>query len=196
MPYLFGGDAMSNHLDYEINKELGECYLFMGDLDKAEDYYRKAALSNGENAAPFLGLATIAVQRGKMDEALVLYTKAASIEENDKTLSGIGLVHMEQGKHPEAFAYFTRALDCNPQNMVAMNCLVREGYALSCVDKVVPYLRACLEVAPETETVRVTLAGCLITLGEKDQARAELESVLGMNPANVGAREIFETMAA
>ena len=26
---------MSSHLDYEINKELGECYLFMGDLDKA-----------------------------------------------------------------------------------------------------------------------------------------------------------------
>ena len=34
---------MSNHLDYEINKELGECYLFMGELDKAEDYYTKAA---------------------------------------------------------------------------------------------------------------------------------------------------------
>lgn len=27
---------MSSHLDYEINKELGECYLFMGDLEKAE----------------------------------------------------------------------------------------------------------------------------------------------------------------
>ena len=37
---------MSNQLDYEINKELGECYLFMGDFDKAEEYYRKAAGSN------------------------------------------------------------------------------------------------------------------------------------------------------
>ena len=34
---------MDNQLDYEINKELGECYLFMGDFDKAEEYYRKAA---------------------------------------------------------------------------------------------------------------------------------------------------------
>ena len=24
---------MENQLDYEINKELGECYLFMGDFD-------------------------------------------------------------------------------------------------------------------------------------------------------------------
>ena len=49
---------MSNQLDYEINKELGECYLFMGDFDKAEEYYRKAAGSNSQSAAPFLGLAT------------------------------------------------------------------------------------------------------------------------------------------
>ena len=33
---------MSNHLDYEINKELGECYLFMGDLEKAEEYLSQA----------------------------------------------------------------------------------------------------------------------------------------------------------
>ena len=38
---------MDNHLDYEINKELGECYLFMGDLDKAEEYYRKAVANDG-----------------------------------------------------------------------------------------------------------------------------------------------------
>ena len=43
---------MSSHLDYEINKELGECYLFMGELDKAEDYYTKAAANSEEQADP------------------------------------------------------------------------------------------------------------------------------------------------
>ena len=61
---------MSSHLDYEINKELGECYLFMGDLDKAEEYYRKAMASNGVHADPYLGLATVAIQRGNIDDAL------------------------------------------------------------------------------------------------------------------------------
>lgn len=187
---------MSNHLDYEINKELGECYLFMGDLDKAEEYYRKAAGNNGEQSAPYLGLATIAVQRGKLDDALVLYNKASSIEENDKTLSGIGLVLMEQGAHAEAFEHFARALDHNPENMVAMNCLVREGYNLSCLERVTPYLSACLEVNPNDEAVRVTLAGCLISLGRRDEARGYLESVLGSNPANVSAKELFDSMAA
>jgi len=91
-----------SHLDYEINKELGECYLFMGELDKAEDYYKKAASSNGIHPDPYLGLATIAVQRGELESALTLYTKAHGIDANDKTFAGMGLVKMEQGEKEEA----------------------------------------------------------------------------------------------
>ena len=90
---------MDNQMDYEINKELGECYLFMGDFDKAEDYYRKAAESNSTVAAPYMGLATVAVQRSELDKALVLYQKAAAVEASDKAYCGIGLVYMEQGAH-------------------------------------------------------------------------------------------------
>ena len=155
---------MSTQLDYEINKELGECYLFMGDLDKAEDYYRKAITGESIHAAPYLGLATIAVQRGKMDDALVLYNKAAAIETNDKALSGIGLVLMEQGAHAEAFDHFSRALALNPENMVALNCLVREGYQLNCLDQVIPVLENSLEACAEKAPLRTTLSGCLISL--------------------------------
>ena len=97
---------MSNHLDYEINKELGECYLFMGELDKAEEYYRKAAGSNGVHPDPYLGLATIAVQRGLFDDALVLYKKAADIEPGDKALAGMGLIEMERGENEPRFQPF------------------------------------------------------------------------------------------
>ena len=90
---------MENQLDYEINKELGECYLFMGDFDKAEEYYRKAAAGNSRSSAPYMGLATVAVQRSELDKALTLYQKAAAVEETDKALCGIGLVHMEKGNH-------------------------------------------------------------------------------------------------
>ena len=112
---------MSNQLDYEINKELGECYLFMGDFDKAEEYYRKAAGSNSQSAAPFLGLATVAVQRSDLDKALILYQKAASVEETDKALCGIGLVYMEKGEHQQAFDYFAAALKKSRENIVALN---------------------------------------------------------------------------
>ena len=191
-----GGKAMSNHLDYEINKELGECYLFMGDLDKAEDYYRKAVDASNGQASPYLGLAAIAIQRGNLENALTLYSKAASLEASDKSLTGVGLVKMELGAHEEAFRCFAQALDYNPENAVALNCIVREGYHLSRLEEVVSYLRACLDVAPDKEAVRVTLAGCLMSLGRNDEARSHLESVLGDNPDNTGAQELFANIAA
>ena len=187
---------MSNQLDYEINKELGECYLFMGDFDKAEEYYRKAASSNTQSAAPYMGLATVAVQRSELDKALVLYQKAAAVEETDKALCGIGLVLMEQGQHEGAFDYFARAMNKNPENIIALNCLVREAYQLDRVENVLPHLEDTLRTGVEAEAVRVTLAGCLIYLGRGDDARQHLETVLGANPANNNAKELFDTMAA
>lgn len=190
------GEIMSNHLDYEINKELGECYLFMSDYPKAEEYYRKAALNEPEAAAPYMGLATVAVQRGSLDDALVLYRKAASLEPSDKALTGIGLVLMEQGVHDEAFEQFVKALDMAPYNMVALNCLVRESYQLGRVDDVLPYLAAAAEGSTEKDAVSVTLAGCLIYLGRNAEAKTHLERVLCANPAHSGARELFDTVAA
>ena len=185
-----------NQLDYEINKELGECYLFMGDYDKAEDYYRKAASCNSKNAAPFMGLATVAVQRAEFDKALVLYHKAAEVEESDKALCGIGLVHMERGEHEEAYDYFTRALNRTASNIVALNCMVRESYHLHKVEETLPYLENALKESDEKEEIRVTLAGCMIYLGRNREARELLENVLCDNPANGNARELFESVAA
>ncbi len=187
---------MSSHLDYEINKELGECYLFMGDLDKAEEYYRKAIASNNTNVAPYLGLATIAVQHGKLDEAMLLYTKASTIEVTDKTLTGMGLVYMEQSQHEEAYEHFSRALDMNAENMIALNCLVREGHHLNRLHDVIPALEASMIVSSEANAIRVSLAGILMALGRFDEAKAHLEAVLGIDPNNESARELIDSIAA
>lgn len=187
---------MENQLDYEINKELGECYLFMGDFEKAEEYYKKAAAADPKSSVPFMGLATIAVQRADLDQALELYQKAAAVEETDKALCGIGLVHMEQGAHADASTYFARALDKAPGNIVALNCLVREAYQLNTVEEALPYLSRALDHTEEKEAVEISLAGCLIYLGRKNEARRHLEAVLNINPSSQSARELIASIAA
>ena len=186
---------MSSHLDYEINKELGECYLFMGELDKAESYYIKAVASSEQEADPYMGLATIAMQRGDMDSALTHYSRAVSLQESDKAIAGLGLAHMNQGNHIEAFNLFSRALSINPANAVALGCLVRESYEQSRVAEVVPYLEACLEVTDD-ENIKVTLAGCLVSLEKTDDARLLLSEVLVANPQNQNARDLFNHVTA
>ncbi len=148
---------MSGQLDYEINKELGECYLFMGDLDKAEEYYGKAVTSNGIHADPYLGLATIAVQRGDLDKAMGLYRKASTIEANDKSLAGMALIEMERGATAEAFTHFKGALAKNPENLVALFGLVRLGHAEERLEEVLPFLHDYLALDPLKHEVRYTM---------------------------------------
>lgn len=186
---------MGNHLDYEINKELGECYLFMGDLDKAEDYYKKAVSSNGVHPDPYLGLATIAMQRGALNDAYVMYAKASSIEPSDKALAGMAIVLMENGRHEEAYEHFQKALDCNPQNIIALHGFLQEGFQLGRLDEVVARLRACLELLPDQQAVRFALAGCFVTQGRIQDAKKELEALLSINPAHAEALELYEELS-
>ncbi len=186
---------MSTHIDYEINKELGECYLFMGDFEKAGTYYQKAADAAPEEADAFMGLATVAVQKGDLDAAALHYAKARELKAYDKPLAGLALIAMEKGRHDEAFDLFTQALELNPGNMVAINGMVQEGYFLDRLEEIIPHLKAALELE-DAEPVRYTLAGCLTALGRDEEARRELETLLGMNPENKSARELYARVAA
>lgn len=182
---------MSGHLDYEINKELGECYLFMGELDKAEEYYRKAVSSNGIHPDPYIGLATVAIQRGDLTEALEMYEKAHKIEPTDKSLSGIGLIKMENGDQEEAYSLFMDAVGMNPENMVALFSIIRLGHELDRVTEIIPSLEAALEVDPAKHEVRYSLAGCHVCAGDKDAARVELERILETDPEHEAAKEML-----
>jgi len=180
-----------SHLDYEINKELGECYLFMGELDKAEDYYKKAASSNGIHPDPYLGLATIAVQRGELESALTLYTKAHGIDANDKTFAGMGLVKMEQGAKADAFSLFQEALARNPENMVALLSIIRLGHELEKLEQILAPLENYLSINPGKSEVRYSLAGCLVCLDRKDEAQAQLERIIAAAPDFAPAQELL-----
>lgn len=187
---------MSGHLDYEINKELGECYLFMGELEKAEEYYKKAIGSNGVHPDPYLGLATIAVQRGALEEAMSLYSKAHKVEATDKSFAGIGLIELENGNNAEAYSMFTQALEKNPECMVALFSLIRLGHEMDRLGDIVPYLKNFLEIQADKFEVRYALAGCYVCLDRKDEAREELERILEADPANEQALELLAQIQA
>jgi len=183
---------MSGHLDYEINKELGECYLFMGELDKAEEYYKKAVSSNGIHPDPYIGLATVAVQRGELNDAMVMYEKAHKIEPTDKSLSGIALIRMENGEKENSYSMFIEAIKMNPENMVALFSLIRLSHELDRVGDIIPYLKDYLEIDPAKHEVRYSLAGCLACTEQNEAAREQLEKILEMDPEHETAKEMLE----
>jgi tetratricopeptide (TPR) repeat protein len=187
---------MSGHLDYEINKELGECYLFMGDLDKAEEYYQKAMNSNGVHPDPYMGLATIAVHRGDLENAYAFYRKAANVEASDKSLSGMAMIEMERGEHAKAFDHFSQALEHNPENMVALYSLIRLGHAIERLDEVEPHLVNYLAIDPLKHDIRYALAGCLVKAGRDADAKAQLAMILEHEPGHSCAVELKDHLEA
>ncbi len=184
-----------NPIDYEINKELGECYLFMGEHEKARDYYNKAVQCDANKFEPYMGLAAIAVAEGELEAAYRLYTQAGALNADEKPLTGIGMVAMELGRHSEAFAIFHAILDRNPGNMMAINNLLQLGYVLQRLEDVVPRLEAALDCG-DTEAVRYALSACFLALGRNDDARHHLELLLGDNPTNTGAKQLYAQLAA
>lgn len=184
-----------SQVDYEINKELGECYLFMGEYTKARDYYTKAIESNKDAADPYMGLAAIAVNQGDLGNAYQLYKKANALASGEKPLTGVGMVAMELGYHEEAFDCFRQVLAQNPGNMMAVNNMLQLAYALNRLEEAVPYLEAALDCG-DTEAVRYALAATQLTLGHEEEARQHLELLLGENPSNDSAKQLYAHLAA
>lgn len=186
---------MNNQIDYQINKELGECYLFMGEYEKAGDYYKKAAECASDQPDPYLGLAAIALAAGSMEEALVLYKKAYAVCRSDKPLTGMGLIEMELGRHEQAFNHLVEAIALNPANIMAVNALVQLAYFAGRLEEAAPHLDAAL-TSEDNEAVRYALAGCLVSMGRNDEARLHLEQLLGKNPDHGEARQLYAQVAA
>ena len=56
-------------------------------------------------------------------------------------------------------------------------------------------LEAALEPG-DTEAVRYALAACFLTLGHESEARQHLEILLGDNPSNDSAKQLYAHLAA
>lgn len=184
-----------SQVDYEINKELGECYLFMGDLAKARDYYNKAVVNDPSLPGAYMGLAAIAVSEGDLKAAHALYAKANTVSPGEKPLTGLGMIEVELGRYEEAFEHFSAVLRQSPGNMMVVNSILQLAYVLHRLEDVLPYLEAALEPG-DTEAVRYALAACLLSLGRDEDAKLHLEILLGDNPSNDSAKQLYAQFAA
>ena len=184
-----------SQIDYEINKELGECYLFMGEYERARDYYQKAIGCNNAVAEPYLGLAAVALSEGDVSAAYKLYNKANTVETGIKPLTGMAMVEVELGMHEEAFVHYGAVLALDPGNMLVISNMLQLGHVLSRLHDMVPFLECALEPG-DTEAVRYALAGCLTALGRDDEAKEHLELLLQENPGNGVAQQLYAQFAA
>ena len=112
----------------KILGELGVIFYYLGELDKASEYYEKAleldeGLGIKEGIAKDLGNIGVVYQtRGELDKALEYYEKALKLNEElgkkegmASQLGNIGVVYQTRGELDKALEYYEKALKLNEE---------------------------------------------------------------------------------
>lgn len=200
----------------ETVNALGIGYSRLGQIDDAEEQYRKAvelrrAVGNRRGLATSLrNLGSILILRGKFDEAAGLLEQARTLHAELGDRGGLAAVENElgllaegRGDYPQALAAFRRALTLwqrlghKPGMAQALNDIGFAHYQLGAYDDAQAYLlqsaNAYAELGDDTGRIRTQQnLGLLATArGQWREAREQLEASL----AAAEQRQMFEEVA-
>ncbi len=91
--------ALESARDPELVARLAQTYFLRGDLDQAVRYFRESAESDPTLSAPLVGLARIALQRGRPTEALPELERARMLDpHNHAVLYSLALTYRQLGR--------------------------------------------------------------------------------------------------
>src|SRR5262249_43086165 len=102
----------------DARRSLGQAYQRLGQIDRAEENYRRALTINDKDVASLNNLAwLLAEQRKKLDEALPLAVKADQLAPaTPEVLDTLGWIQYRRGSYEEAEKSLARAADKAPNN--------------------------------------------------------------------------------
>lgn len=106
--------------DWEIWHNMGLCYMYLKQYDRAIDCYMRAN-SLGRHDATFLQLGKVYQLQHNYKEALKVYQDALDYSpENPELLTTIGLIYLRLNDNQRAFDYLGNSLTHDPRNAKAI----------------------------------------------------------------------------
>ncbi|MXX74519.1 MAG: tetratricopeptide repeat protein [Holophagales bacterium] len=97
---------------------LGVLAAGAGDIETARPAFRRALELRADDAPTLVRLADLELEHGQVDEAELLYVRAAVVDDSAAVAYGMGRVAEERGEYAEAIAQFQRALTLQPRASV------------------------------------------------------------------------------
>nr|WP_158597890.1 tetratricopeptide repeat protein [Noviherbaspirillum saxi] len=121
----------------------------MGDLETAEELYRRALQKSPSDMETLYLLGTVCSQQGKFDDAVKYLKKSLQLAPNHpEALNNLGLTLKGMLKEKEAIAYYRRALAVRPDYADAYNNLGGALETIGELDEAEQYLRKALVLNP------------------------------------------------
>ncbi|XP_018621181.1 BBSome complex member BBS4 [Scleropages formosus] len=117
---VYNEAARLNQKDWEINHNLGICYIYTKDFKGAEEQLN-IALELNKHDLTFMMLGKMYLLEGNTEKAINVYKSAVEFfPENTELLTTLGLLYMQLGTYQKAFEHLGNALTYDPNNYKAI----------------------------------------------------------------------------
>ena len=160
-----------------------------GNLDQAEQVYRKILRVDPKHADALHLLGVIGHQRGQGEQAVALIGQAIAVRgSNSLYHSNLGAAHQSLGRHREAIVSFRRAIELNPRYADAQFNLGVAYEALGDTGSAELAYEQTLRLVPEHPESHNNLGNLLKARGKVDEAVAHYRQALQARPRYATAR--------
>ena len=191
------GEEPQNHetLDqhYDVLKELADCHAALGDIHLAREYYRRAMALAPNEAAPHVGLGTIAIGTGRLEEAEESFRAALAVAPDcAEAYGGLAMAAQHRRDYDAALEMYQRCLESDADNLVALLGLFQTSCQLVSFAKIIYYLELYLDKHPDETSMLFCLATLYARQGRLSDARESLLALLAMEPDKIEAAALLE----
>ncbi|XP_004712076.1 Bardet-Biedl syndrome 4 protein isoform X1 [Echinops telfairi] len=116
---VYNEAAKLNQKDWEICHNLGVCYIYLKQFNKAQEQLH-SALQLHRHDLTYIMLGKIHLLEGDLDKAIEIYKEAVEFSpENTELLTSLGLLYLQLGIYQKAFEHLGNALTYDPTNYKA-----------------------------------------------------------------------------
>jgi tetratricopeptide (TPR) repeat protein len=171
----------------------GQMYQWSGDIQKAEELYKKATTLNPENIQCLGKLASLYIAGKRIDDAISIYKRISEIDPNDPVCHlNIGILSIQVKQLGNAEKAFQKAIEVAPKSsggyreLAQLYLRVGKGY---------PQARALAEKAVALEPIALNyfvLCWACDMNGDSKNALKAIEKAIQLEPANVKYRNVYE----
>lgn len=184
-------DNVSQH--YQVLQELGDCYSSIGNYEKAQQSYEKAATLAPDEVGPYVGLGVVALQKNLLDDAEIAFRVACRLDKNcAKAYAGLAMVAQQKADYEQAFKMYLKSLELDSENLIALLGLFQASCQMGTFSKVIYYLEIYLNLHPGDTSVMFPLAALYMKEGRLEQSQKLLLDLLVLDPANEDAVNLLE----
>jgi len=160
-----------------------------GNMDEAEQHYRRALELNPKCVQAIGGLGVMLGRQGRTDEAIEYFEQALSIRPEATQHRNLGVALAAKGKIEEAIPHFAAAVRALPESVEARmqlgNALMRIGR----LDDAIDQLQQAVHLEPMDTLAHSLLGDAFARAGRTDEAIAAFERALAIDPTLKGVRQ-------